>query len=159
MPSPFFLELSEFDPEAIIATREEIYRVLPQRFEFEQLHGATHFDRERGIGVAFRHITLDDWWVRGHIPGRPIFPGALMLEAAAQAAAYFVGLMRTDKSFIAFGGVDQCKFRSAVVPPAKMFFICKLIENRPRRFIGDLQGVVNGELVFEARVAGLAMAK
>jgi 3-hydroxyacyl-[acyl-carrier-protein] dehydratase len=100
---------------------------------------------------------MDEWWVRGHVPGRPIFPGVLMLEMAAQTAAFFSRYIYDLTNFIAFGGVDDCKFRDAVVPPARIYLICQQLEVRPRRIRCRTQAVVGGRLVFEATITGLQL--
>lgn len=158
MPPPLLLDLSQIDTTRIIADRKAIYEALPHRHEFMQLDGVCHFDPDKGFGVAFRDVKTDEWWARGHIPGHPIFPGALMLESAAQAVAYFSKLTRKDTIFMAFGGVDECKFRGAVYPPTRLYFICRELDNRPRRTIGHVQGIAKGQLVFEAKITGLGLA-
>ena len=107
--------------------------------------------------VGLRDIKADEWWTRGHVPGRPLFPGVLMIEAAAQLAGFFGKKVLGSQRFIGFGGVDKVKFREAVVPPAKMYILAKGIEVRPRRIVCDVQGVVDGRLVFEGQVTGVPM--
>ncbi|MCH6550662.1 MAG: beta-hydroxyacyl-ACP dehydratase, partial [Planctomycetes bacterium] len=36
-------------------------------------------DASQGLGV--KHVGDDEFWVPGHIPGRPLMPGVIMLEA------------------------------------------------------------------------------
>ena len=38
---------------------------------------------------------------RGHIPGRPLFPGVLMIEAAAQLSSYVYARAIQSSSFLA----------------------------------------------------------
>lgn len=155
MASQPFLDLNSINLTSLFATQQQIYEILPHRYEFIQLDGIIHVDREAGLAVGLRIVREDEFWVKGHIPGRPLFPGVLMIEAAAQMACYLSKYLQPDARFLGFGGVDAVKFRGTVVPPATMYIIEKAIELRPRRTICDAQGFVDGKLVFEARITGM----
>ena len=150
-----FIDLSTIDLRKVLVTKEQIYERLPHRYEFMQIDAITYLDKEQRLAVGLRNVREDEFWVKGHIPGRPLFPGVLMLESAAQMASYLSQELRPDDRFLGFGGVDAVKFRGAVAPPARMYFILKAIDIRSRRTVCDAQGIVDGKLVFEARITGL----
>ena len=57
-----------------------------------------------------------------------------MLETAAQMAGFFVqGIVKKidPDTFIAFGGVENCKFRDAVIPPSRIYFLLKPLIIKP----------------------------
>lgn len=152
--TPLF-DLASIDLAQVVADRSAIYQRLPHRYEFEQLDAIVHVDRNSYTGVARRDVREDEFWVRGHIPGRPLLPGVLMIETAAQLASYLATeLMVTDK-FIGFARVDDVSFRGTVSPPATMYFVMKLVEHRTRRIVGDAQGFFDNRLVFEGRITGM----
>ncbi len=153
-PTPFF-DLSTVDLNQVVATREDIYKVLPQRYEFETIDGVLHIDSEQELMVAYRDIKADEWWCRGHLPGRPIFPGVLMVETAAQMAAYYSAVIQKDKRFMAFGGIDDVKFRDTISPPARMILIGRALEIRNRRTVVEIQGFVNDRMIFTGKITGL----
>jgi 3-hydroxyacyl-[acyl-carrier-protein] dehydratase len=157
MPSTPILDPALVDPDRRVFTQAEIYRALPQQFEFRQLDGICYYDPVAKVAAAVRNVGLDEWWVRGHIPGRPIFPGVLMLEAVAQLSAYVCKYMHGYSGMVAFGGVDRCKFRTAIVPPARVILVCREAENRPKRIICETQAFLDGVLAFEATIVGLAL--
>ena len=80
-----------------------------------------------------------------------------MLEMAAQASAIMSKTLSGHRGFLGFGGVDGCKFRDVIAPPARLYILCVDIENRPRRFISNTQGICNDKLVFQAKITGMAM--
>ena len=157
MPPPALLDLSRIDLNRVIATRDEIYQRLPHRYEFMQLDGIIHMDLERLEAVGYRDIREDEWWVRCHIPGRPIFPGVLMVETAAHLASYVTTEVIKHAGFLGFGGIDATKFREAVAPPARLILVGKGEQIKPRRTICAVQGFVEGRMVFETRITGLAV--
>lgn len=155
MPPKPLIDLAGLDLAKVIADRDAIYRVNPHRYEFQQLDGIYVCDHKEGIIAGYRDVRDDEFWVRGHIPGRPIFPGVLMMESAAQLVSYFVMTLTPDKGFLGFGGVDEVKFRGAVVPGMKLIMLGKMVEMRPRRCVGATQGFVNGQLVYEGLITGM----
>ena len=155
MPPKSLFDMSEVDPDRLIATRDEIYQVNPHGFEFRQLDGICLLDYDRGIIAGVRNVRDDEFWVRGHIPGRPIFPGVLMIEAAAQLVSYYVMNQTPDKGFLGFAGVDGVKFRGAIVPGDRIIMLGKLLEIRPRRISGLTQAFVDGRLAYEGVITGM----
>ncbi len=157
MPPPLLINLEEIDLQQVCLTQEEVYERLPHRHEFALLHGLCHIDLEAKNAVAYRDISADDWWFRGHVPGRPLLPGVLMLEMAAQLSALLAKLIGGHAGFVAFGGVDQCKFREAVVAPCRLYLLAAGTEYRKRRITSETQAVVDGKLIYEARITGMMM--
>ena len=107
--------------------------------------------------VAYHDVRDDEFWVPGHIPGRPIFPGVLQIEAAAQVASFICLTKMGDQAFMGFAGVDKVKFRGQVTPGDRFVILCRELEFRPRRSVCASQGYVNGNLVFEAHITGMPM--
>ncbi len=158
MPPPFLLDIGSIDLDRVVQTREQIYGCLPHRFEFMLLDGLLYSDVETGVAVAYRDIRADEFWVRGHLPGRPLFPGILMIEAAAHLAAYVaMNFKGFEGRFLGLGGVNKAKFRHAVVPGDRMLYLVEPQEVNPRRITCAAQGVVDGKIVFEAEIRGMPM--
>ena len=157
MPPPLLFDISTIDLTKVIVDREAVYAALPQRHEFAMLDGLVHADVESRQFVGFKDICNDDWWARGHIPGRPLFPGVLMIEVGAQLVSYMAFMAFQDRRFFGFGGVDNVKFRQAVTPPSRLYILGEGIESRPRRMVCAVQAIVDGVQVFEARITGMPL--
>ena len=134
---------------------EEIRKINQQRFEMEHLDRITHLDAAAQEIVGVKDVREDEFWVRGHVPGRPLLPGVLMLEALAQLTSFYIGHTVPDIGFIGFGGVDLVKFRQTVVPGHRLVLVGKGFEIRSRRAIFDTQGWVDDKLAVEARITGV----
>ncbi|UCC30418.1 MAG: beta-hydroxyacyl-ACP dehydratase [Phycisphaerales bacterium] len=157
MPPPLLIDLQQVDLSRVLLTREQLYEQLPHRFEFMLLDGVCMLDREATRLVAYADIRPDDWWIRGHVPDRPLLPGVLMLEMAAQASAVAAKVLTGNEAFIGLGSVEDCKFRETVSPPARLYLLCVGDDYRTRRIVSRTQGVIDGRLIFEARITGLAL--
>ena len=155
MAPPLLVDLAKIDLGRITIPIEAIRAANPHRFEMEQLTGIIHFDPAAGEIVAVKDVRPDEFWVRGHIPGRPLLPGVLMIEAAAQMCSVYYKLVQKDPRFLGFGGVDAVKFRGQVVPGDRLILIGKALEIRSRRAVFDTQGVVGDRPVYEGRITGM----
>jgi 3-hydroxyacyl-[acyl-carrier-protein] dehydratase len=157
MPPKLLADLSSIDLGTVIRDPEEIRKSVPQRFEMEQLQAIHHVDRDAGLAVASRTVSDDEWWARGHIPGRPIFPSVLIVESAAQLATWLFREITEDERFMGFGALDEVRFRGLVAPPATLVLIAKVEEVKSRRATFDTQAAIDGRVVYEGRITGMAV--
>jgi 3-hydroxyacyl-[acyl-carrier-protein] dehydratase len=155
MAPRLLVDLSKIDLAQVLIPIEEIRQVNPHRYEMEHLSGVIHLDAAAGRIVAFKEVRPNEFWVRGHIPGRPLLPGVVMIEAAAQMCSFYFKYVQKDSRFLGFGGVDAVKFRGQVVPGDRLILLGQAVELRSRRAVFDTQGVVGDRLVFEARITGM----
>ncbi|MEM6332324.1 MAG: 3-hydroxyacyl-ACP dehydratase FabZ family protein [Planctomycetota bacterium] len=157
MPPPLLFDLDGLDLSTPLHSVEDIERVNPHRGVMRLLDGILYDNAEERLTLAYRDVKQDEFWVPGHIPGRPIFPGVLMIEAAAQLASYHCLRLMPGETFMGFAGVEGVKFRGQVKPGDRLYILLKQLELRRRRSVCDAQGVVDGQLVFEARIVGMPM--
>jgi len=156
MPPPLVVDLGEVDLARVAFDLAAIQEKIPQRFEMSLLDRVHLLDRGRGIAAGSRDIRADEFWARGHIPGRPVLPGVLTVEAMAQLCSfYFKTVYPEDRRFFGFGGVDGVKFRGTVVPGDRLLLLCRARDVKPRRAVFDAQAVVGDRLVAEAVITGM----
>ena len=157
MPGEPLVEIETLEQTRVIATRDDILAKIRQRGRFALLDGILQVDGEKGAIVGFKEIRADDWWAADHVPGRPIFPGALMCEAAAQLCSY--DYLRTHTlppgGFLGFGGMDATRFRGVVQPDCRMILVARPERLRSRMFTYSAQGFVGRDLVFETQILGV----
>ncbi|HTW94142.1 MAG TPA: hypothetical protein VMD30_05060 [Tepidisphaeraceae bacterium] len=154
MPPQFLFDISGIDLDKLSFDQEEVRRQNPQRGDMEHLNGIIYANPDFGHILGFKDIREDEFWCAGHIPGRPIYPGVLMIEAGAQLASFYIRKFVGWKGFVGFGGVDGCKFRTQVVPPCRMYLLGAKIADRHGRITCNVQGLVKGTLCFEASITG-----
>ena len=160
MPPKAHFDVATLDPTRVLADRAAIHRVLPQRFEMEQLDAIVHLDGPAGLIVGYKEVRHDEFWVRGHMPGYPLLPGVLMCEAAAQLVSYFVieqHLMAGD--FLGFGGLENVRFRSPVHPGCRLYLVGKTVKINRRQTTFNVQGFVGATMVFEGDILGVPLQR
>lgn len=159
MPSTPLLEFEDLDLSTVVRTREQIYEVCKQAGRFQLLDGILHFDVTGNLIVGFKDIDATEWWATDHIPGRPIFPGALQIEAAAQLCTYDFMHRRTDLEgrFVGFGGLNATRFRGIVEPGSQLIMAGMVNKVRRTMFTYQTQAFVDRKLVFETEIMGLVV--
>jgi 3-hydroxyacyl-[acyl-carrier-protein] dehydratase len=152
------VDLSTLDFTRLHSGKTQIYSLLKQAGRFALLDGVLRFDQTEKLSIGFKDIRADDWWAADHIPGRPIFPGVLMIETAAQLGSWD-HLMRhpEQRGFIGFGGLNDTRFRGQVEPGHKLVFVARENRVRSKMFFYGVQGFVENDLVFETEVIGVVM--
>lgn len=155
MPPLAILDPATLDFSKPLADREAVMRVNPHRHEFALLDAVVFIDRQRRLYAGYHDVRADAWWARAHIPGRPLFPGVLMIEVAAQLTSYLTHVLLGTEEFLGLVGVDGVKFRGTVEPPCRFVVVGQALEARRRRVEFGTQGFVDGSMVFEARITGM----
>ena len=153
----FIIDPSLLDLEKPIADIEAIRAFNPQRHEMEQLTSVLYEDLDRHVCAALKKVTEDEFWVRGHMPGMPLMPGVVMLEAVAQLSSYFT--QKNDllgAEMVGFGGVDAVRFRGVVTPGNDLILMVQLLKvRRSRMIVAAFQGLVDNSLVLEGTLRGI----
>lgn len=156
MPQPLLFDLSQIDLNAKpIYGRDAIEKHNPQRYEMQHLDGVLWYDKEKFLILGYKDVTEKEFWVRGHIPGRSIMPGVIMIEAAAQLSSFFVKEIYHLTGFIGFAGIDSAKFRAVVEPGQRLYLLCNISKFRSRKYTAIVQGIVNDVMVFDTVISGL----
>ena len=156
MPSPLLFDLSQIDLSGkAIFNKDDILQVNPQNYEMQQLDGVLWYNKENYLVLGYKDVTDREFWIRGHIPGRPLMPGVIMVESAAQLLSFFVKRVYNVDGFIGFLGIDKTKFRAQVEPGNRLYLLGKITKFGTRKFTAYVQGVVEDTMVFETDVSGM----
>jgi len=158
MPPLAIIDLKGIDFSRVVADKDTIRKVLPQRHEMEQIDAVVHCDKETGLVVGYKDVGSNEFWVKGHLPGFPVYPGVLLCECAAQLCSYHALTMTPiNGEFIAFGGLENVRFRSMVVPGDRLVMVGKAGKINRRQMNYAVQGFVGDSLVFHGDIMGLAV--
>ena len=155
MPPQLLFDISGIDLNNDLYDQNAVREVNPQRGDMEHLNGIVYADPGQAKLIGYKEVRRDEFWVAGHIPGRPLFPGVLMIEAGAQLASFYTRKFSGWKGFVGFGGVEDCKFRQQVSPGCRLYILGMKVWERHKRVCCKVQGMVEGSMVFEASIIGV----
>ncbi len=152
--APLF-DLAGIDLSGRVRDRAHIETWNPHRGNMSMLDWIVweHPTLCRGVGV--KRVRDDEFWVDGHFPGKPMFPGVLMIETGAQLACYLYISRKNEHSLVAFLRIENAAFRSSVKPGDDFYVLCDAIKVGRRSFQCDIQGMVDGRVSFDARISGM----
>ncbi len=102
--------------------------------------------------VAEKDIRPTEFWVPGHFPNNPVFPGVLIVEAFAQTGAICI---LTAPQYIGkigyFSAIQEVKFKRKVVPGDTLRLDVKLTSSKVGFFFFDGEAFVGEQLVCVAK--------
>lgn len=135
-------------------TTEEILGLLPHRYPFLLVDKVLNYDEGKCL-TAVKNVTVNEPFFQGHFPGKPVFPGVLILEAMAQATGILafksVGQLEPGELYY-FAAIDHARFKRPVLPGDQMVLEVEFIKER--RGVARFKGVakVDGEIACEAEM-------
>lgn len=155
MPPTELFDMSKIDLDNVVFNKTQICEVNPQRYEMSHLDAVVWYDKEKFLILGYKDLTENEFWIRGHIPGRPLMPAVIMIEAAAQLLSVFVKRVYELEGFIGFAGIDSAKFRKPVPPGSRLWLLGHITKFKRRKYTCVVQGIVDGVMVFNTVISGL----
>jgi UDP-3-O-[3-hydroxymyristoyl] N-acetylglucosamine deacetylase/3-hydroxyacyl-[acyl-carrier-protein] dehydratase len=128
----------------------DIMKIIPHREPFLFVDRITKINYGKSA-TGIKNVTINDYFFKGHFPGRPVMPGVIIVEAMAQVGA--VMLLGSDEykgKLAFFMSIDNVKFRKPVVPGDQLVFEVETVKVKSK--IGQVRGkaLVDGKVVAEA---------
>lgn len=130
----------------------EIQEIIPHRYPFLLLDKVEEIEEGKKV-VAYKNVTMNEYFFQGHFPQEPVMPGVLIIEALAQAGA--VAILSLDKykgKTAFFAGIDKARFKRKVVPGDTLRLEVEFVKLKGPVGIGNAVATVNGELAAEAEL-------
>jgi 3-hydroxyacyl-[acyl-carrier-protein] dehydratase len=139
---------------------EEIKKLIPQRFPFIMIDRVLEIEPGK-YAVAVKNISGNDMVFLGHFPEKAIMPGALIIEAMAQAAIvlFATGGKKEggDKKPLYFFGSVKARFFHPVIPGDQLKIRVENVKSLPtgayvsgEAFVEKVK-VSEAELVFSVK--------
>src|SRR5690606_21084422 len=133
---------------------ERIMKMLPHRYPMLMIDRIISAEGDERA-VAVKNVTINEPVFMGHFPGKPVFPGVLLVEAMAQTAGALVVNAYGDGfagKLVYFMAIDDAKCRRPVVPGDRVEIHVQKLQGRRNvwKFRGEAK--VDGALCAEATV-------
>ena len=137
---------------------DDILKCLPHRYPFLMIDKIIEIDGDESA-IGIKNISFNEPIFQGHFPGKPVFPGVLIIEAMAQTAGAIViahdAAAGVGKSIVLMLTIDKAKFRKPAGPGDRIEFHIRKIHRR--RTVGryEARAMVDGVLIAEAEVGAM----
>lgn len=135
-------DLPKSNVEGVLFDAETVHELLPQKAPFAFVDEILSIDiggkNESGETVnpsivARLNLNGNEDFFKGHFPGNPVMPGVLQVETMAQAATLLTKIALETEVVgkrPAFMGVEQCRFKNPVLPPASLIIKVSMLMAR-----------------------------
>jgi beta-hydroxyacyl-ACP dehydratase FabZ len=111
-------------------------------------------DNERIVGI--KNVTIGEPFFQGHFPGKPVMPGALILEAMAQTAAILAHVSKEGVmpgKLIYLIGATDFKWKKVVIPGDTLRIEMFSIKKRRPLWIMNGNVLVDGKIVASGTIS------
>jgi 3-hydroxyacyl-[acyl-carrier-protein] dehydratase len=144
----------------IIMDAIEVQSILPHRYPFLLVDRVVEFEHGR-TAVGLKNVTINDPYFQGHFPGRPIFPGVLIVEALAQLGGVLAirSLSVEGSPIVYLTGIDKAKFRKPVIPGDQLRLEVEVLKRRPPFWKMQGKAFVGSDLVCEAELTAMMQSE
>ncbi len=133
-----------------VLNKEDIKEIIPLREPFLFIDQINEVIPGQYVS-ATKKVNGDEYYFKGHFPGKPVMPGVIIVEAMAQVGGVMMLASDENRGKLAyFMAADNLKFRKTVVPGDQL--VLEVEAGKIRARTGQVRGraLVDGKIVSEA---------
>ena len=139
---------------------KEICDAIPHRYPMLLVDRIEELVEGQRI-VALKNVTMNEPFFQGHVPGNPVMPRVLIVEAMAQAAGVLAVKTETtgEKATTYFLSIEKAKFRKPVFPGDQLRMEINVLQRRRGVWKVEGKAYVEDKLVAEANLTAMLSDK
>ncbi|MFH1406401.1 MAG: bifunctional UDP-3-O-[3-hydroxymyristoyl] N-acetylglucosamine deacetylase/3-hydroxyacyl-ACP dehydratase [Candidatus Omnitrophota bacterium] len=128
---------------------EDIKGILPHREPFLFVDEILELEEDkRAVGI--KHVLENEYYFKGHFPGKPVMPGVLIMEAMAQVAGILMLYKKENRGKLAFFmAMNEAKFRRTVLPGDTLRLVVDIVRIKTKTGVVKGGAYVDGKLAAE----------
>ena len=133
----------------------KIQEILPQKYPFLFIDSVVRIDAKNKSVACVKNVTINDYFFAGHFQGNPVMPGALIIEAMAQASIILFAVLKPDiagKRPDYYLGKVEAKFRQPVRVGDRLILEVQGEKVMDKGGIVKALAKVNDEIAAEAQI-------
>jgi len=132
--------------------RQQIMEILPHRDPFLFVDKILKLEKGK-YALGVKYLTNEDYFFKGHFPGRPIMPGVLIIEAMAQVGGVMMLSLPENRGKLAyFLACNDVKFRKTVLPGDELMLEVETLKLKSKTGSVKATAYVQGKVVAEAEL-------
>jgi 3-hydroxyacyl-[acyl-carrier-protein] dehydratase len=139
-----------------------LLELLPHRYPFLLVDRIIQMRSDESC-IGIKNVSFNEPQFQGHFPGKPVFPGVLIIEGMAQTAgALCVASQLADKkppSKVFFMTIDNAKFRRPVEPGDVLHYHMRKLKSRRNMWWFRGEAMVDGTLAAEAEISAMLVSE
>lgn len=139
---------------------DELLKILPHRYPFIMIDKVIKWDKKKSL-QAIKNVSINEPYFQGHFPGKPVFPGVLILESMAQAGSLIISdfVDNPSKKLAYLSKVLNFKIHKNVIPGDQLYIEAKLLQHKMNSFKFSVECFVDQKQVASAEFFATAVDK